>query len=285
MSAAVVIMRITGIFLLLMLLTPSLMAADAGTTVVVQPVAEATAIPLLVLASSRRTKAANAPMTSETTERLISYLAAESGIRFQLQPVPWNRAVMMAMRGEAAIYGLSRTAEREQVLDYSMRVYSEEVLLVTRHDKAFEFRSLDDLRGKRVGVQLGGSYDDEFEYAKNRLFIVDENANGATARMRQLLAGRIDVAVYGNGRTRLQRLLARSPNGSKDFAILTRPLTHNERYFAFPKQTNAAALLQRLNAAIARGIRSGRIDAILSVPDAPDSENASHAKSDGEATP
>ena len=270
-------MRIAWVFLLLVQVAPPLAAAEASTAVVDQPVAEATEIPLLVLANSRRTKAANTPMTSVTTEQLVNYLAAESGLRFQLRPVPWNRAMMMAMSGEAAIYGLSRTAEREQVLDFSARVYSEEVLLVTRHDNAFPFHSLEDLRDKRVGIQLGSSYDDEFEHSKNRLFIVDENANGATARMRQLLAGRIDVAVYGNGRTRLERLLAKAPNGGKEFAILDQPLTRNERYFAFPKQSKAAAVLQRLNAAIARGIRSGKIDAIVSAPDTVESETSNPA--------
>ena len=62
-----------------------------------------------------------------------------------------------------------------------------------------------DLRGKRVSIPLGTSYDDAFEHAKHTVFTVEENPGGVQARLKQLLAGRTDVAVYGNGRAKLAR--------------------------------------------------------------------------------
>lgn len=241
-------------------LAPTLAAAPA--------VAE---VPLLVLHSGKHSEASGRTRTTPAIEQLVGQLGLAANIRFRLLPTPWNRAVTMALAGEAGIYGISKTDERAGRLRYSERVWREEVLLVTRRDRQFAFRSIEDLRGKRVSVPLGTSYDDAFERAKHTVFTVDENPAGVQARLKQLLAGRTDVAVYGNGRNKLAAQLAKIRGGEQLMALPT-PLTFNDRYFAFPPALLDDSSLARLNRAIRDASARGDIARWLATAD---SQNAS----------
>ena len=237
----------------------------------------ATELPLLVLHSGKHSEASGRVSTTPAIARLVEQLGQQADIRFRLLPTPWNRAVTMALAGEAGIYGISKTDERAARLRYSERVWREEVLLVTRRDKQFAFRGIDDLRGKRVSVPLGTSYDDAFERAKHTIFTVDENPGGVQARLKQLLAGRIDVAVYGNGRAKLAAQLAKMRGGDQLVALAT-PLTFNDRYFAFPAALIDDAAFARLNQAIRSAHQRGDIERWLatSEPLSPTAKPTSH---------
>lgn len=239
-------------------LAPALAAAPAVTEV-----------PLLVLHSGKHSEANGRTRSTPAIEQLVEQLGQQANIRFRLLPTPWNRAVTMALAGEAGIYGISRTDERAARLRYSERVWREEVLLVTRRDRQFNFRSIDDLRGKRVSIPLGTSYDDGFEQAKHTVFTVEENPGGVQARLKQLLVGRADVAVYGNGRAKLAAVLAKMRGGDQLVALPT-PLTFNDRYFAFPPTILDDAALARLNRAIRDAKARGDIARWLATPDPQD---------------
>ena len=179
---------------------------------------------------------------------------------------PWARAYWMAESGQAGIVGLSWTAERQQIFDYSEPVFHDEVIVVVRRGDEFAFSGLDDLRGRRVGIGAGGSFGEEFEQARRRgVFRVDED-NGPVSRLKKLLAGRIDAALINPGMAGLRRAIAQDPEllrHADEIRALPRPLKRDANYLGFHKSLEMDEFLVDFNAVIRRGYANGDIPRLL----------------------
>lgn len=186
--------------------------------------------------------------------------------RFTLHLYPWARAYRMAERGQAGIVGLSWTAERQQIFDYSEPLFYDEVLVVVRHGEEFAFGGIDDLAGRRVGIGAGGSFGEEFEQARQRgLFEVDED-NGPVSRLKKLLAGRIDAALINPGLAGLKRAIAQDPQlveHADDIRTLPQPLKRDANHLGFHKHLAMGAFLEEFNAVIRQGYENGDIPRLL----------------------
>ncbi|QLC72313.1 transporter substrate-binding domain-containing protein [Pseudomonas sp. LPB0260] len=179
---------------------------------------------------------------------------------------PWARAYWMAREHQAGIVGLSWTAERQQIFDYSIPLFYDEVLVVVRRDRAFDFAGLDDLAGRRVGLGAGGSFGEDFEQARRRgAFEVIED-NGPVPRLKKLLAGRIDAALINPGLASLQwaigqDLVLRKRAG--ELLALPQPLKRDANYLGFHKSMAMGEFLEAFNAVIQQGYDSGEIPRLL----------------------
>lgn len=179
---------------------------------------------------------------------------------------PWARAYWMAEDGQAGIVGLSWTAERQHIFDYSEPLFYDEVLVVVRRGDPLAFSAIADLKGRRVGIGAGGSFGEEFEQARQQgLFQVDED-NGPVSRLRKLLAGRIDVALINPGLVGLQRAIAQDPKllaRAGDILALPQPLKRDANYLGFHKRLAMGAFLDEFNAVIRKGYENGDIPRLL----------------------
>ncbi|MBU3059195.1 substrate-binding periplasmic protein [Pseudomonas indica] len=186
--------------------------------------------------------------------------------RFDLQLYPWARAYNMAEHARAGIIGLSMTEERLGIFDYSEPVFYDEVIVVVRRGQAFPFEHIEDLRGRRVGIGLGGSFGEAFERAKREGSLVVVEDNGPTMRLRKLLAGRIDAALINPGRAGLLRALqqdAELASRADEFEVLPVPLLRDPNYLAFHKSLHRGATLRAFNEVIRRGYENGDIQRII----------------------
>ena len=113
---------------------------------------------------------------------------------------PWKRALAMVRFGDAeGLFSANRTPDREDHL-----LYPDEPLLQapwviwTRDD--LTIHSLDDLKGRTVGVVLGYSYTPEFWDFIEKYCIV-ERVHNDDINFRKVAQGRIDatIAELGNG--------------------------------------------------------------------------------------
>ena len=179
---------------------------------------------------------------------------------------PWARAYWMAESGQAGIVGLSWTAERQQIFDYSEALFHDEVIVVVRRGEEFAFSTLDDLEGRRIGLGAGGSFGEEFEQARRRgVFRVDED-NGPVSRLKKLLAGRIDAALINPGRAGLQRAIAQDPElirYASELIPLPQPLKRDANYLGFHKSLAMEEFLADFDAVIRRGYENGDIPRLL----------------------
>jgi polar amino acid transport system substrate-binding protein len=189
-----------------------------------------------------------------------------TGDQYTLQVGPWQRVYALGLRGEGGNYQLSFNEERAALFDYSKPYYNDDIQIVTLKDHSFPFRTLQDLRGKRIGGVSGASYGQEVDEALAQgLFTMDRDV-GQVGRLRKLLAGRLDAAFIGNGAAGVERLFSQSEvlRGQRDrFTILPVPVARDPLHLAFAKSAQHRAALDRFDDAIAQLQKSGELARIV----------------------
>lgn len=180
--------------------------------------------------------------------------------QFTIKLAPWSRAYKSALDGEGGIVGISKTAEREALFDYSESLYTDNVMIVVLAGKAFDFKTIADLNGKTLGIGRRGSYGDAFDNAhKAGLFRLEEDS-GPDSRLRKLLAGRMDGALFNGGTAGFQQVLQqdRELYAQRDkFEVLPVPLKSDPNYLAFAKGMRQQELLAEVNKILRQALANG----------------------------
>jgi polar amino acid transport system substrate-binding protein len=215
------------------------------------------------------------PAPRPRVEKILRYLESELTIRFEIHYYPYNRMFMNLKNGEGLAFGLSKTAGRSAYLRFSAPVYSNFVWLVMRGDARFEFNGLQDLKGKTVGVIAGSTYGDEFDHAKISLFRVEDDPPNLLARCKKLYLRRMDAILISSDSPRAElveqhlnrrlqpHMLEISNAQDVLLSVAGKPVWTDEIHFATGLGYDPA-LIERLNAAIEKGKKTGAFDAILS---------------------
>jgi len=188
---------------------------------------------------------------------------------------PWARAYMQSSAGQGGIIGLSWTPRRDELFDYSTPVFVDEVVIVVRKGHAFPYRTLEDLRGKTVGMLRGASFGEAFDQARADGVFTIEDDGGAHNRLSKLVAGRIDCALFNVGKAGFEETLRlqKIPRALRTtLAVLPVPLRRDPNYLAFPKSMQMEGWLMDFNRVIRQGYARGDIQKIISRNLNPDSD-------------
>jgi ABC-type amino acid transport substrate-binding protein len=197
--------------------------------------------------------------------KLLDAVERELGIVFELRMYPWARAERYALEGAGLIYGLPKTADRLRTLRYSEPASDRNLWLVTRSDATFDFNTLEDLRGKSVGIVRGYSYGEEFDRARGKLFRTDEDISSRGTRLTRLMLKRVDAVLLYQPSTQgpkdieaeinafmAPRLPAIGAAANAGYRVLPKPLaTDTHQYFAIARARDDG-IITRINAALAR---------------------------------
>lgn len=178
------------------------------------------------------------------------------GMPARLEVQPFRRA--MAGLGEASLAGgaVVLTPERHALAAFSAPYFTETVGVYTRGGAPL--RSVEQLRGKRVGVIRGWSYGAEFDAARAANAFVVEEVDTDLANFRKLALGRVDAVM---ATTAAGELLRRLPRFAL-FATPGRPIMAVPIRLAINRNDARRSLLARFDRAIEQMRRSGEIDAI-----------------------
>jgi len=184
---------------------------------------------------------------------IFARLEKDTGDTYELRLLPWKRALKNAQHGDGGITNISRTKAREKFYDFSLPIYDDDISLVVLQGREFEFNTLKDLQGKKLGGLSGASYGEKVDQAISNGELHVERENGEQSRLLKLLAGRMDVAIIGNGTAGLEAILASDPRlaaNRSQFVVLPRALARDPLYLAFSKAMNKQSALERFNQAL-----------------------------------
>ncbi len=128
---------------------------------------------------------------------LAKAAATKLGLQAEFKPVDWDGIVMSLNKGDIDVIwnGLTITPARREKIDFSPAYMANRQIVVVAVGSTI--KTLDDLAGKSVGLQLGSSSQkalDDNEKVKNSLDEQRKYANNTEALM-DLAAGRIDAVV------------------------------------------------------------------------------------------
>jgi cystine transport system substrate-binding protein len=121
-------------------------------------------------------------------------IAAKLGVKPEFVTTEWSGIIagLQAGKFDVIVNQVSVTPQRKQVLDFSTPYVYSAAQLIQRKDDKREFKSLEDLKGKRLGVSLGSNYND---LAKSVPGIDVKTYPGAPEYLRDLASQRVDAAL------------------------------------------------------------------------------------------
>ena len=201
---------------------------------------------------------------------IMRYVEHETGLRFGFTLYPWSRAYNVALNGEAGIVGLSMTDERLAVFDYGNEpLFYDELVLVVKAGREFAFNSVDDLKGKLIGVCRNCSYGVDYDKAVKARIFEPVQGDSTSAPLAMLLRDRMDAVLMPMGRLGLDEALRVKVAGvdllqQRDkFQILPKPFTRDPNYLAFAKTQGRRKLLDQVDQALKKGYASGAIPRLI----------------------
>lgn len=142
----------------------------------------------------------NGVVTGYSAE-LVQAVYEKMGVPIEkITAYPWKRALSIMEHGRAdALFSANYTDERRLFARYPEEVLAESPWIIwSRGKKAIQ--SLDDLKGKRIGVVIGYSYTRQF-WDFIETYCIVEKVTSDEINFKKLNFGRLDatVAEYGNG--------------------------------------------------------------------------------------
>ena len=190
---------------------------------------------------------------------IVTTVFDRMGISYEVEGLPFKRALHYAYEGQGIVVGIGATDERLSKLDFSANIYDSTVVAFVKNEKVFPFSSLEDLKGKTVATKLGWSYGAQFDQArKNNLFSAIDGK--PSNNFQSMLLGRIDVFI-DNRLTGIKTMKAL--NAESSITILSYPIKVFPHYLGFKKGAHGK-LIERFNQELAAFKSDGGFEKVLS---------------------
>ncbi|MCA2504441.1 MAG: ABC transporter permease subunit [Microcystis sp. M54BS1] len=185
---------------------------------------------------------------------LMRAIGKEADLNIDFRNLPFDGIIpaLQARTVEAAISGMTITAERAQAISFSRPYFRAGLAIAVREDNK-TIRNFEDLKGKRIAVQIGTT--GALEATKIPGAVVSQFDSAALA-LQELLNGRVEAVVNDKPVT----LYAIKEAGLRGVKVVGELLTEEFYGIALPKNS---PYLQLINDALGRVIESGQYDVIF----------------------
>ncbi|KZZ86205.1 MULTISPECIES: transporter substrate-binding domain-containing protein [Bacillaceae] len=126
---------------------------------------------------------------------LVNALADELGYKVEIQDLDFNSLVpaLQAKQVDMVLAGMTPTEERKKNVDFTDVYYTAKHMIVSK--KGSGIKTVEDLEGKTVGVQLGSIQEGEAEKIAEKTKIKIENRNRIPDIVQEIKAGRFEAAI------------------------------------------------------------------------------------------
>ena len=185
---------------------------------------------------------------------LMRAIGKEADLNIDFRNLPFDGIIpaLQARTVEAAISGMTITAERAQAISFSRPYFRAGLAIAVREDNK-TIKNFEDLKGKRIAVQIGTT--GALEAAKIPGAVVSQFDSAALA-LQELINGRVEAVVNDKPVT----LYAIKQAGLRGVKVVGELLTEEFYGIALPKNS---PYLQLINDALGRVIESGQYDVIF----------------------
>lgn len=206
--------------------------------------------------------------------QLFNYIEETAKVDLDIRRYPWRRVLHNGENGEGLIFGIYKTPERLKLFHFSEPVYSDKVWLVSRCDNTFNFTTLQDLKGKSIGIVLGSSAGDEFDSQVNVTFKAEYNTSSLAGRFSKLYQKRMDAFLLYEPRTNLKEVqkelnqlyaadLEEYKKKKTDvFCIIPRPVSVIDAHFAQSIKSDRN-ILNKIDKVLIHAKKNGELDRIF----------------------
>lgn len=125
---------------------------------------------------------------------LAKYIADELGYELEIKDMKFDGLIgaLQAKRVDLVLSGMSATEKRAQNVDFSTQYHHSGEMFITLKDS--EVTSLEQLKGKTVGVQLGTIQEEGARKLQETVDFEIKAVDNATILIQELQSNRIDVA-------------------------------------------------------------------------------------------
>lgn len=190
---------------------------------------------------------------------IVNAVAKESGFGVQIEPMQFSALIssLTSKRIDLISAAMFITPTRQEVVDFSLPIYSYGEGVVVLKQDTVAYQSFADMKGKRVGVQVGTAFVDPLQ--KSGLFSEVKLYETTSDLMRDANAGRIDAGVLDYPIAAFAVAKGQFPN----LRMVTsfKPTMVNSIGMATRK--GDTELMGKVNAAVTKLKANGAIDAIL----------------------
>jgi polar amino acid transport system substrate-binding protein len=126
---------------------------------------------------------------------LANALAEKTGYELEVQDMDFNSLIpaLQAKQVDMVLAGMTPTPERAENVDFTDVYYTANHMIVSLKDK--EVKSIEELKGKTIGVQLGSIQEEKATEISEQVELKIENRNKISDLIQELKSGRIDAAI------------------------------------------------------------------------------------------
>jgi polar amino acid transport system substrate-binding protein len=192
---------------------------------------------------------------------LVVQAMKRAGYTVEVTVMPWARALELTQAGDYDILPSAwYSKERDALLKFSEPIATNRIVFVHNAGEPFEFHSLNDLKGKVVGVQSAATYGPEF--MASDLF-KREPVTEPLLSLKKVAAGRIDLTLDDELVTKYT-INTKIPELASQLALTKGALSENGLYVTFSrKRPDVEKLAADFNKALADMKADGTYDKLL----------------------
>lgn len=197
--------------------------------------------------------------------RIITAAFALEGIETEYRFYPWQRALMLAQRGEVDATGLwAYKPERTEHFYHSDVVHDSEWAFFHLKENTFDWQSFDDLKHIQLGGVRGFTYGDAFYRAEQAGITQVQWLNEQHQAFKLLLAKRIDIVPAQPEIAFFHINKLYGPETAQLFTYHAKPFHSFKLHLLFSKNTaDAEAMTVAFNRGLARLKASGEFQRYL----------------------
>ncbi|TCJ02206.1 transporter substrate-binding domain-containing protein [Cytobacillus praedii] len=176
------------------------------------------------------------------------------GYEFEVRDMDFGGLIQALQSGQAdfVLSAMSATDERKESVDFSEIYYTSKHMIVSKKDSGIT--KVEDLKGKKVGAQLGSIQEEKAKELAEEVDMTVENRNRIPELIQEIKAGRFDAAIIED--TVAQGYL----ENNDDIEGFTVEDADGGYAIALPKDSE---LTEEFNKALKEMIDNGELDKIL----------------------